>query len=496
MAVRRLSRKKDATSSPEKQEAQDLKAAASVGGHIIAWADDWEVSGATDPMTRPGLGPWLRGEMGQYSGIVGPSVDRIGRNQRCVLNTAHLIHRQKKLLVTDGHDGPWNLDDSADEVRLSIDSLGAQMEHRAMQKRNRDGAVTARSMGKPNNAPSYGFQYVRLVPMGRVDHVELHEGAAETARDVANRLLADETGKITPYTEAARLTRAGVLSPSDHMAVMYGREPEGIPWSAKSLIYVLTNEASLGYLTHQGRPVLDERTGQPVRLCEGLWDRPTRDRLVEKCKPVNPQAPTEPRAPKGTRLGSKLGTCGNCGHGVTVGSRGKDGASYRCTGRAKGVKGSEGCAPAPSIKLSMADELITEWFLSQYGSGEIVEKVWDPGSGHGSRIAELKADRARLRADRMAGLYDDEDDAEWYQAQYTRIGKELKDLRALPDRPAGMRMVPTGKTVAQAWAEAPDDAARRELLATYDVRFTLFPQGAKERLTITGMDMYAVALAA
>ena len=27
------------------------------GGHIIAWADDWEVSGATDPLTRRGFGP-------------------------------------------------------------------------------------------------------------------------------------------------------------------------------------------------------------------------------------------------------------------------------------------------------------------------------------------------------------------------------------------------------------------------------------------------------
>ncbi|MFB6757055.1 hypothetical protein ACFCY2_02150 [Streptomyces noursei] len=31
--------------------------AASVGAHIIGWADDWEVSGATDPMTRPKLAP-------------------------------------------------------------------------------------------------------------------------------------------------------------------------------------------------------------------------------------------------------------------------------------------------------------------------------------------------------------------------------------------------------------------------------------------------------
>jgi len=45
VATRRLSRKTDATSSPTRQANQNLQAAADVGGHIIAWADDWEVSG-------------------------------------------------------------------------------------------------------------------------------------------------------------------------------------------------------------------------------------------------------------------------------------------------------------------------------------------------------------------------------------------------------------------------------------------------------------------
>ncbi|WP_329309685.1 recombinase family protein [Streptomyces sp. NBC_01262] len=80
VAARRLSRRTDATSSPERQLDQILSAVASLGGHVIAFADDWEVSGATDPLTRPGLGPWLRDEMGPYSGIVGAAVDRIGRN--------------------------------------------------------------------------------------------------------------------------------------------------------------------------------------------------------------------------------------------------------------------------------------------------------------------------------------------------------------------------------------------------------------------------------
>ena len=57
LGVRRLSRMKAATSSPERQRDDVLAAAEAVGGHIIGWADDWEVSGATDPMTRPKPGP-------------------------------------------------------------------------------------------------------------------------------------------------------------------------------------------------------------------------------------------------------------------------------------------------------------------------------------------------------------------------------------------------------------------------------------------------------
>ncbi len=34
--------------------------------HIIGWADDWEVSRVTDPVTRPELGPWLRDEKGGH----------------------------------------------------------------------------------------------------------------------------------------------------------------------------------------------------------------------------------------------------------------------------------------------------------------------------------------------------------------------------------------------------------------------------------------------
>jgi resolvase-like protein len=136
VAVRRLSRKTDKTSSPQRQADQDLQAAADAGGHIIAWADDWEVSGATDPMTRKGLGPWLRGEMGPYDGIVAPTVDRVGRNVRDTLNTQELLTSQDRVVVTADHVGVWDFSDPNQENEWLAKAWGSQMELRAIQKRN------------------------------------------------------------------------------------------------------------------------------------------------------------------------------------------------------------------------------------------------------------------------------------------------------------------------------------------------------------------------
>jgi DNA invertase Pin-like site-specific DNA recombinase len=279
LGVRRLSRVKAATTSPERQREDVLTAAAAVGGHIIDWADDWEVSGATDPMTRPRLGPWLRDERGPYDGLVASAVDRLGRNVVDCLNTGYKMRDEGKLLVTHGHEGVWNLDDPNDENRFTMEAWGAQMELRAIQRRNRDATRKIRAAGRPKGKPSYGFQYVRTVPNGRVERVELHPHAAEVLRNVAQRILADPDN-VSPSSEAARLNRLGEPSPTDHLAVMYGKQAGGRPWYPTSLRNMLLSEAALGYLVHQRKPVID-RTGNPVRLCEGLWNRATHNALKE-----------------------------------------------------------------------------------------------------------------------------------------------------------------------------------------------------------------------
>lgn len=117
-----------------------------------------------------------------------------------------------------------------------------------------------------------------------------------------------------------------------------------------------------------------------------------------------------------------------------------------------------------------------------------MRKIYDPGTGHAAQIAELEATRRRLRDDRKAGLYDDAEGTEWYRAEYAKIGEEITALSALPERKPGMRMISTGRTVAQEW-EAADSPRRREMLAEFEVRAVLHPRGHQPRVAISGMEI-------
>jgi site-specific DNA recombinase len=143
----------------------------------------------------------------------------------------------------------------------------------------------------------------------------------------------------------------------------------------------------------------------------------------------------------------------------------------------------------------MLDAQAGEWFLARYGAGDVMRRIYDPGTGHAAEAAELEATRKRLRGDRNAGLYDSDADADWYRTEYKRIGDEITALKALPERKPGIHTVPTGRTIAQEWDKA-DDARRREMLAEFEVRVVLHPTGHNPRVAISGMEIIPDALEA
>ncbi|WP_243460023.1 recombinase family protein [Streptomyces sp. M54] len=252
--------------------------------------------------------------------MVAAAVDRLGRNVVDCLNTGYKMRDEKKMLVTYGHDGAWNPDDPADENRFTMEAWGAQMELRAIQRRNRDATVKARAAGRPKGKPSYGFQYVRKVMGGKIDQVELHPHASEVLRNVARRILADPDN-VTCSSEAARLNRAGEPSPADHLAVTYGKLTGGRPWLPQSLKNILSRKAP--------------------------WSRRSnREYLL-----------------------TTVALCGQCHTRLYTQTLKDAPPRYTCTARNKGWLQAQHCRPAPLINAHLLDAYVEEWFLRELGDG-------------------------------------------------------------------------------------------------------------------------------
>jgi site-specific DNA recombinase len=197
------------------------------------------------------------------------------------------------------------------------------------------------------------------------------------------------------------------------------------------------------------------------------------------------------RAPKGKRLLSGRVTCGICWARAYLSGRP---IQWVCTARVRGIATSQHCKPAPGMLVSKLDEIVEAYFLKQFGPSPLMQQVFDPGSGHGPRIAQLEADRKRLREDRAAGLYDSADDAAWFREVYASMGQELDELRKVPVRQAALRWVRTGETVADEWHKA-EGTERRGMLARYGVKAVVFPRGYRPRVWVHCLDETAEASA-
>jgi hypothetical protein len=126
---------------------------------------------------------------------------------------------------------------------------------------------------------------------------------------------------------------------------------KGGEWTPKTVKHILTSEAALGYLMHGGRPVIGT-DGRPTRIADPLWDRPTREALVEATKPKRNGS----RAPKGAQLLSGVAWCGNCGARLRItGQRADLGHAYGCNARIRGIPASAGCKPAPTMTVTVLE---------------------------------------------------------------------------------------------------------------------------------------------
>lgn len=493
----RLSSMTETTDSPSKQVSHCRAEAKANGAHIIGWAIDLDVSGATNPFERKGIGPWLKAEKGPYDGLVASAVDRIGRNLLDVLTVGYFMRDNGKLLYTRGHYGPWDLNDPIDEQNFSFQALGAQMEHRATKRRVGESADEMRKNGKKWGRLAHGYRYVRKGESRKVDHIAIDPEVLAYLEECADRLLADETGLVTEKSEARRLTMAGILTPADYRRVNRGLAPTGAAWDGSTLKAILISPATQGYYMHNKKPVLydvGDRRGQKIRIAPAMWDYAKHEALIAK---LTPKRQVKTRNPRTDHMMMGLSWCGVCGHRMYVDQpkRLADGSwclGVKCKAQQKGYphaianhSKTDAERAAPFFLMRELEGMAVERFLADYGDHMRWEQAFDPGNDTAAQLAEAEAQAKRLREDRKAGLYDSEEDAEWFRSEYKKVSAEIAEFKAVPQRRACVYWRPSGVTVAELWEKAETSAAKRELMASYGFRAEIFPTSAAKRIVFS-----------
>jgi DNA invertase Pin-like site-specific DNA recombinase len=417
----RLSRKvtdRDQTGF-DSQERESVRWAEGNGHDVVAVVADFK-SGRSGLEARPKLRPWVSdpAKLAEYDGIVALKVDRLTRGDRA--ETAKLedwAREQGKALLIAGSDVHFP-SEGTEGIQWDLYLRMAHQEWLNTSERYRRMQQTRRDDGSLVGRAPYGFRIARAVnAAGRTIKTLAPEPAeAKVIEDAAAWYLAGQTlDQICDrLNDAGRLPRLGSGNA--------WKAGEGPRWVAKTLSGALRNETVVGRHHQGGRtlkvtPILDRKTWQ--RVIDRMDARATRKGISQSKTPA---------------LLTSIIVCGKHDRNMY-----RTGTGYYC--RVKGC--------GAFIRLDLADQTVHDTMAGDHRR-DIVETVI-PGSTHEDEIAEVKRDMAEALAAE-----------DW--PKLAALQAEVDRLRALPASPPRIDRKPADKTVADMWAAAPDDNARRAYL--------------------------------
>ncbi|MFJ3248303.1 recombinase family protein [Streptomyces sp. NPDC086782] len=476
LGARRLSRVKDNSTSFERQGRAIEDVTASIGGRVVAWADDPDVSAAkVAPEDRPELGPWFK-RPEEFDAIAWWRLDRAVRSMRDMAWLAGWARDHKKRLIFAEGPGGGRLEldmtSPMSELILMILAFAAQMEVQAIQERTQGASEYLRSVGRWGGG---------RIPFGRmpVPHPEEDEGwwlgRHDDTAEIIEKMVALVLDEKSYHAVTAWLNsnHPGV-TPANHRRLLATPPKKTDPdarWNPGMVSSLLRQPSLRGWLMLDSAPVRDE-DGEPVKMGPPIVDDETWRRL---------QAEMDAREGNGIRNKSDahplLGVlyCGSCDRKMYQGwlspgpNRKVAKRQYRCATRTHGRV----CRKPAYVMAEPVDEAVEEAFIERFGRFELVEVITIPGVDHRDEIAELEADINTL-AGQLANLRGPAADAVGKQIQGR--SDKLERLKAQPIVPARTEEVRTGVTYGDAWREAKangDAHARRKTLLDIGLRVTV-----------------------
>lgn len=276
------------------------------------------------------------------------------------------------------------------------------------------------------------------------------------------------------------LAREGIpTTRSPHrFATIRGDDPTGLSkgvWSWPAIASILTGDAVLGRVSVSR--LIDGKKhwslvlgadGLPLQAFPAAIDADTSTKLRARIKDTKVATGKPRRVPRQARLLSGLLFCGVCGSKLWVTVR-SNRPTYTCARKAGGV------CPGPNMGAELAERAFTEQFLDDRGhwpDARVEEVVTNPETAEALASVQAAIDQTTAQLAR-----DDSDDDALVLTLRTLKGRRA-ELQATPAT-ITRRLVPTGRTIAEAWADA-DDFARRDLLVRFGLdRVDLLPTASK-----------------
>ncbi|WP_328967980.1 recombinase family protein [Streptomyces sp. NBC_00239] len=474
LGARRLSRVTDNSTSFDRQGIAIEAVTRAIGGTVVDWADDPDVSAAkVAPADRPELGKWLE-RPEEYDAIAWWRLDRAVRSMRDMAWLAGWARDHKKRLIFAEGPGGGRLEldmtSPMSELILMILAFAAQMEVQAIQERTQGASEYLRTVGRWSGG---------RIPFGRVPVPHPTEedgwwlGEHDESAEIVEGMVRLVVGKKSYDTVSAWLNAVHPgATPANHRRKL-AHPPKPVKpderWNPGMVSAFLRQLSLRGWGTLNGEPVRDA-DGEPVKIGPPLIDDVTWRRLqAEMDSRVKPDAERN-KSDAHPLLGIIF--CGSCGGKLYQGwmapgpNRKVAKRQYRCAAKAHGRV----CTKPAYVSADPVDRYVEENFLARFNRVELVEVITIPGVDHRDEIAELEAD-INVLAGQMANLRGPAVAAVARQIQGR--SDKLERLQAQPVVPARTEEIRTGVTYADAWLRAKERGAVeecREMLKDVGVR--------------------------
>jgi site-specific DNA recombinase len=453
----RLSRDTDETTSPARQRAA-IESWSAAGGHTITHiAEDIDVSGAVAPADRPELGQWLK-RPDEWDAIIVHKPDRLSRSLRDFLNLWHDLDKQGKTLVSV--DPALDFATPIGRMTAGILMSFSQFEREVISGRVKDAhRHIKQGSGYPGGQVPFGYMPIKRDGKG---WEYAHDPEfAPVVREVAGRAINGESMRQI----ALWLNSSGVPTSRDAVRRRSGKPELGSKWSTEAVRSLFRAPAIAGMQASDGRPLRDA-DGMIVERCEGII---TRDEWEQLKTAITGSAHKAHRVDANPLL--RVAYCALDGAPMySTGDKSKNHRYryYRCSLAAK-----DECS-GRNIPADWLEKETGLTFLDQVGDIDMFDRIPVPAEDHTRELAEAEEAIANLDSEYQAG--------QLHARAYARMVSALEDKRealsALPSRPAGYRLRPTGQTFAQRWEQSDAQERRRLMLsAGFEVRVSRTAEG-------------------